>query len=195
MGDKKMSVELGMWRLSRRCAGLGAACCAVFLSCFALPAVAEYPITQQSTLMDRIQIEDLLENYMWALDSSNPEDFAANFTDDAIFDLNGITYKGKAAIQGWVAKVRAMRDSGAFRGAFHMLLNNWKIVINGNTAIVKGVWTGTVSDRVQSVPRFVEQGHYDDEVFKKNGRWHFSKRLVTSDGGMAPEYDKTYAPR
>ena len=41
----------------------------------------------------------------------------------------------------------------------------------------------------------VEQGHEHDELVKRDGRWVFKHRWVTSDGGMHPALMKTYKNR
>jgi uncharacterized protein (TIGR02246 family) len=159
-------------------------------------AFAEYPITQQATLMDRIQIEDLLISYMGALDTGTATEYAAHFTEDAVLDVDGMVITGRKAIEEFIQKLRASNPNTDDRkNKFHMLLNNEKIVINGNSATVKAFWTGIASDTVKTTPRFIEQGRYDDEVVKKDGKWLFKKRLITSDAGMPEIFDKTYKPR
>jgi len=76
-----------------------------------------------------------------------------------------------------------------------MLLTNLKVTVNGDTATADAIWTGVNSADVKVAPQFIEQGREHDELVKKNGRWLFKHRLITSDGGLPPMFEKTYQKR
>ena len=67
--------------------------------------------------------------------------------------------------------------------------------MNGDTATAETIWTGVLSDTVRVAPRLFEQGREYDELVKKDGRWYFTKRVITSDAGLTETYDDTYKPR
>ena len=165
--------------------------CAVLLSFQALrPAYADNIQTTRATLLDRVQIEDLISNYYWDMTSSGRHALNEYYVEDATLDVNGIVYNGRKAIQS------AYSGSGETASSkFHMLMNNPRIRVNGNTATAETIWTGVISDTVRVRPRLYEQGHEYDELVKKNGRWFFKKRVITSYSGLTEKYDDTYKDR
>ena len=136
----------------------------------------------QATLLDRIQIEDTLTQYYWDLTSSGRKDITAHWTKDAVFDVNGVIFKGHD-------EIRLMYDPDDSMGApaggfFNMLMNNPLIHVNGNTATVDAIFTGVISDSVTATPRLYEQGLDHMELAKQNGRWLITRRVIKSHGGM-----------
>jgi hypothetical protein len=77
------------------------------------------------------------------------------------------------------------------------VLSNVRVVVKGDTATADAVWTGVHSASVTDTPKFVEQGREHDQLVKRNGRWYFKHRLITSDGGLDPQsfFYRTYKPR
>lgn len=162
--------------------------------CFQSPqARAEYPITTQATLLDRIQIEDLMMQYMVALEARDPEKYAAVFAEDGVLDVNGKIYTGRAAIRDFMKGV--IRPDHKRWPVHHDIVNDPMIVIDGDKASIHAVWTVYYDDTVKLAPRPGEQGRYVDEVVKVQGRWLFKRRAVISDAGLPDEYDKTYTER
>jgi hypothetical protein len=147
-----------------------------------------------ATLVDRATIEDLLVDYYTQLGSGR-HDFGAFFTADGVIDVNGTVAKGQAGIEE-VYK-RAAESTPPRPGTFHMVLNNVRIKVTGNTATADVIWTGVNSANVNAVPQFEEQGREHDELVKVNGRWLFKHRVITSDGGLDPKsfFAKTYKKR
>src|SRR6185312_14964823 len=136
----------------RRC--LLALLCAT-LSTFASPhrVLAQASVTTEATLLDRIQIEDLLIAYYQPLGSPG-EDMTAFYTEDGALDLNGRVYQGKAGVR------QAYRDAAAamgpsFKGKFHILMNNPRIVVSGESATADLIWTGVASETATSQPHLV----------------------------------------
>jgi hypothetical protein len=48
---------------------------------------------------------------------------------------------------------------------------------------------------VNSSPQILEQGREHDELVKRDGRWYFKRRVITSDGGLPAMFEKTYQKR
>jgi len=166
-----------------------AAACTLAL---AAPAMAQpAPQTTMQTLLDRIQIEDLVTSYYSHLGGGTG--FADYYVPDAVFDVNGKVYKGQEAIE------RAYKELGATspipRGTFHMLLTNPQIQVTGDTAVASFLWTGILNEAVKAPPRFIEQGREYDVLVRRNGQWRISKRTVIADSGLPDFFDATYAPR
>jgi len=162
---------------------------------FAAPTLAADPPAPQTTmqtLLDRIQIEDLIVSYYSNL-GGNGKGFSDYYTDDAVFDLCGKIYKGKAGIE------QSYKDLGATnplpKGTFHMLLTNPQINVTGDKAVATFIWTGVINEQIKAPPRFVEQGREYDLLAKKNGQWRITKRAVIADSGLPDFCDATWKAR
>lgn len=162
--------------------------------------VAESALAQQvtmETLLDRIQIEDLLVRYYYDLSQGEAHALSEYFTEDALLDVDGTIATGHAEI----AKLyeRPAPDPNAPpvapRGRGHMLLTNPVIEINGNVATAHVIWTGVMNQGVGQAPGLYEQGREDTELVKVDGKWLISKRYISSDSGLPDKYDATYEPR
>ena len=164
----------------------------LMLAASAMPAAAEYPAKTLSTLLDRAQIEDILVDYYAKLGTGGGN-FSAFYVEDAILDVNGLVAQGKKPIEDLYKK--AAEESPMRKGTFRMLLTNLKIVVDGTSATADVIWTGVNSETVKAAPQFVEQGREHDELVKREGRWYFKRRIITSDGGLTGIFEKTYKPR
>jgi ketosteroid isomerase-like protein len=156
-------------------------------------AFAEDKIVTQATLLDRIQIEDLLIRYYVDMSSGNGHTLAQYYTEDAVVDVNGWIVKGREAIEK--AYDRPGDGEANFSGRMHMLLNNPIINIDGDTATAWLIWTGVMNDDIKKPPRFLEQGREYDELVKRNGRWFIKKRYISADSGLPAMLEETYKPR
>lgn len=165
---------------------------ALVLAVSARPALAEYPVTSVATLLDRVQIEDMLVNYYenFGVTDSN---FGSYYLPDGILDVNGLVARGEQQIEDLYKRTAA--GTPRRPGRFHMLISNPRIRVNGGTASADVVWTGILSDTPQSTPHFIEQGREHDELVKRNGRWYFKHRIITSDGGLPQMFEKSYQNR
>ena len=115
------------------------------------------------------------------------------YVEDAVLDVNGTVAKGKKPIED-LYKVAAQESPGR-KGTFRMLLTNLRVVVNDRSATADLMWTGVISQTVKAVPQFVEQGREHDELVKRDGRWYFKHRMITSDGGLTEIFEKNYKPR
>src|SRR5262245_51993197 len=165
---------------------------ALMLAASASAAVAESPTTALTALADKAQIEDLLVDYYGQLGAGR-SDFGAFYVADGVLDVNGLVAQGQKPIEDLYKKVAA--GSPRRPGTFRMLLTNVKIVVNGETATADSIWTGVNSETAKAAPQFIEQGREHDELVKRNGRWYFKHRVITSDGGLPAMFEKTYKAR
>ena len=156
-----------------------------------LGACAPKPDPRVQALEDRARIEELLMEYYGSLGTSS-HDYANYFTADALLDVNGQVAHDHEGIEG-IYKSTAER-TGVRNGTFRMVLTNLRVQVDGDKATASMIWTGVHSESVTAVPQVAEQGTEQDELVKVDGRWLFSKRIVTSDGGMPeallPDYLK-----
>jgi len=184
-------IEIAMGA-ARRLGSVGIAAVALLAVGAAPPAQAEDPPATLATLLDRAQIEDILVDYYRNLGGSD-RGFGSYYLEDGVLDVNGLVARGRPAIEELYRKTAQGTPRRA--GTFHMLLSNPRIVVDGDTATADVVWTGINSASPKATPRFVEQGREHDELVKRDGRWYFKHRVITSDGGLPAMFEKTYKKR
>ena len=136
-------------------------------------------------VIDRAEIEDLLQRYYANFGKAEGENFSAFYTDDAEFVLGGKTYKGKAEIAAQYAAVRSSgRSPAQGRFSFNVLMTNPVITVHGTAATAQMIFTEIVMDTATAPPRLLTQGREYDNLAKINGHWRFTKRQVVA--GTAP---------
>ena len=69
------------------------------------------------------------------------------------------------------------------------------LVVTGDAATADVIWTGVNSASVKALPQILEQGREHDELVKRDGRWYFKHRVITTDGGLPAMFEKTYQSR
>ena len=166
---------------------------AMFFILLSMGATAEDRMVTQETLLDRIQIEDMIVKYYVDMSAGKSHDLSLYYTEDAILDVNGVISKGQKEIEKLYSSFNDT-DTPAFSGKMHMLLSNAIINVDGNTATAWFIWTGVLNDSIEGPPKFQEQGREFDELVKRDGRWYITKRYITADSG-AKDWMKTYKPR
>ncbi len=172
----------------RNVSRFGVASAAVVL---AASALAEQPAATLTTLLDKQAIQDMLVDYYGQLGSGR-SDFGAYYVPDGVLDVNGATAQGEKAIEDLYKRIG--EGTPKRPGTFRMLLTNVKVVVNGDTATADSVWTGINSETVRLAPQLIEQGTEHDELVKRNGKWLFKHRIISSDGGMQSMFEKTRKP-
>jgi hypothetical protein len=170
--------------------------CALAVGVAALQLTQPAPTLAQQvtmeTLLDRIQIEDLLVRYYYDLSMGRAHEMSEYFTEDAMLDVDGTIANGRAAIEKLYGGGPA-RDASRPRN--HMLLTNPVIEIKGNRAQAHVLWTGVTNKGVGETPSLYEQGREDTELVKTNGKWLISKRYISSDSGLPDRFDQTFKQR
>jgi ketosteroid isomerase-like protein len=159
-----------------------------------IPAIAGDEVVTRDTLLDRIQIEDMLVRYYVDLTSGSGHDLAQYYTEDAILDVNGMISKGRKEIEKLYEGMGDGEETN-LSGKMHMLLSNPIISVEGNTATAWVIWTGVMNEDIKKPPRFLEQGREYDELVKLDGRWYIKKRYITADSGLPAMWEDTYKPR
>ena len=164
----------------------------LFLITPLLVIAGEKTVTQE-TLLDRIKIEDMLIKYYVDISAGSGHNLAQNFTEDAVFDVNGMIAKGREAISKMYG---GLDEENAHIGSrLHMLLNNPIISVDGDTATVWAIWSGVLNEDINKPPVIVDQGREYSELVKRDGQWYFVKRYITSDSNLPPVWKDTYKPR
>ncbi len=165
---------------------LGAAAAGLTLA--AAPAVRaqEVNFTPQM-VVDRAEIDDLLERYYANFGKAEGESFSSFYADDAEFVLGGKSYKGKDAIAGVYKGIGSSgQNPSAGRFSFNVLLTNKVVTVHGDKATAQMIFTEIVMDTATAPPRLLTQGREYDNLAKINGHWRFTKRQVAA-GTKPPE--------
>lgn len=164
----------------------------------ALPALAgcnQAPDAATQALLDRVAVEDFITDYYEHFGGTANEDFAKYYTEDAVFDVNGLVYTGHAEIVKLYDDLDQEPDNASQGGTFHMLLSNPVVKVDGDQATVKVFWTGVINETIDAPPRLVEQGREYDLLVKRDGKWLIKKRVVVADSGLPEMFKATYTPR
>jgi len=158
------------------------------------PAFAQQ-VTME-TLLDRIQIEDLLTRYYYDLARGAGHTLSEYFTEDALLDVDGTVARGHEEIAALYRRPGSEAEGEREpRPWNHMLLTNPIIEVKGDVATAHVIWTGVINEGVGKPPRIYEQGREDTELVKRDGKWLISRRYITSDSGMPDRFDETWYPR
>jgi len=150
----------------------------------------------ESSLADRIAIEDLVTRYYENFGSTDAaEEFATYYTEDAVFDVNGIVSTGREEIEALYADTGDDADAPAAQGVFHMMISNPVIEVDGDRATARFLWTGVMNASLEGRPEVWEQGREYDLLIKEDGEWRIKKRTVIADSGLPERYPATYEAR
>jgi uncharacterized protein (TIGR02246 family) len=166
-------------------AALGAA---AFTLAVQAPAVHAQDVNYTAQMViDRAEIDDLLERYYANFGKAEGEAFGSFYAEDAEFVLGGKVSKGREAIAGVYKNVGASgQNPAAGRFSFNVLLTNKVITVHGDKATAQMIFTEIVMDTASAPPRLLTQGREYDNLAKINGHWRFTKRQVVA-GTKPPE--------
>ncbi len=142
----------------------------------------------QRELVDRAAIREVMQKYVWSVDSLDADGYVSVFTEDAVIDSNGTIEKGHAAIRsvvtGLAARQAANRAAGKPPGNLYHVISNETISFQSDTeATYQSYW---------QTMRKGEDGRYtaggfgrseDHLVKQKDGRWliRLRKLVVFTD--------------
>jgi uncharacterized protein (TIGR02246 family) len=127
---------------------------------------------------DRVEIENLMWNYIHALDSGNAEAYAALFAPDGQFGRGATAIKGREALKKMVSDARQKLDAENNSGKKvqrmnHVVTNPHIEFVDKDHARYYAYWMGVfASGGVTSAGREV------NELVRMNGQWLISVRDV-----------------
>jgi hypothetical protein len=150
------------------------------------PVLAREP-DEVRQLADRAAIHEVMQKYVWTVDSLDADGYVSVFTEDAEIDSNGIVHKGHAAIRKVVtdlqARQAANRAEGKPPGNLYHVISNERISFTSPTeAVYQSYWQ---TMRKGQDNRYVAGGfgRSEDHLIKRNGQWliKFRKLVVFTD--------------
>jgi uncharacterized protein (TIGR02246 family) len=135
------------------------------------------------TYEDRIAVEDVMARYVWAVDSFDPDGYAAVFTEDAIIDSNGSISKGREEIRKIVLNLIQRRDDNKAKGLpasnlYHMISNVRITFPKPGEALHQSYWQTVIRDKDGKMTA-AAMGRSEDRLVKRNGQWLIQARKLT----------------
>ena len=133
----------------------------------------------QLRAQDRVEIEQLMWEYIQALDSHDGEAFVNKFTPDGQFKSSASTAKGRDALKKMVVdawkKMDAANEDGTKKPhMYHIVTNPHIEFIDEDHARYYAYWMGVL----ETGGEIVTAGREVNELVKVNGRWLISIRDV-----------------
>jgi uncharacterized protein (TIGR02246 family) len=136
---------------------------------------------------DRAAIEALMWRYVRALDSMDPDGYAAVFTEDGTFGSGNTQRKGRADLKAMVADLKKGRDERAAAGnpsapMYHVIANHQVTFTGPNEARYDSYWMTVFGANGQdSPPRVAAAGRGVDQLVRVNGQWLIKNRNVAPE--------------
>ena len=163
---------------------------ALSVACLALtmPSGAHAQEVTAETLVDRLQIQDLITRYYNNFGRENAENFADFYAEDAELILGERHFKGRNGIMEAYGRApgQAPRPPPPPRFSFIVAVDNPLIVVHGNTATAQLVYTEYVIEKQGDQVKVITQGKEYSNFVKVAGHWRYKTRVIKS-GTELPE--------
>ena len=162
---------------------LGAATAACLVLAFASASQAEE--VNAKTLVDRLQIEDLITRYYNNFGRENAENFADFYADDAELILGDRHFKGRDGIMQAYGRAPGQEPRPRpARYSFIVEVSNELVVVHGETATAQLVYTEYEIEKQGDAPKVTRQGKEYSTFARVNGHWRYKTRQIV--GGTEP---------
>src|SRR5688500_6009640 len=135
------------------------------------------------TLVDRLQIQDLITRYYNNFGRENAENFADFYAEDAELILGERHFKGRNGIMEAYGRApgQAPRPPPPPRFSFIVAVDNPLIVVHsGGTATAQLVFTEYVIEKQGDPVKVITQGKEYGTFVKVDGRWRYKTRQIVS---------------
>jgi hypothetical protein len=135
------------------------------------------------TLVDRLQIQDLITRYYNNFGRENAENFADFYAADAELILGERHFKGRDGIMEAYGRApgQAPRPPPPPRYSFIVAVDNPLIVVHGNnTATAQLVYTEYVIEKQGDQVKVITQGKEYSTFAKVDGHWRYKTRQIVS---------------
>ncbi|MDY6983995.1 MAG: nuclear transport factor 2 family protein, partial [Pseudomonadota bacterium] len=132
--------------------------------------------------LERFLIQELQSRYALAHDLTDPDLYAAVFTEDAeLYGVGRLLAKGREALHAIGVNDRKRFNAGAADGersfgALRHVITNSVIDLTGDTTATGTCYVMTVVVRPGGGPEILSLGRYEDEYRKVDGEWLIAKR-------------------
>src|SRR5689334_250569 len=162
---------------------LGVACLALTMA-----ANAGTEEVNAKTLIDRLQIQDLITRYYNNFGRENAESFADFYAEDAELILGDRHFKGRDGILQAYGKApgQAPRPAPPPRFSFIVTIGNPLIVVHGKSATAQLVFTEHVIEKQGEPVKVITQGKEYGTFTKVDGHWRYKTRQIKA-GTELPE--------
>lgn len=161
---------------------------ALGVACLALTIGADAAVEEVNakTLIDRLQIQDLITRYYNNFGRENAENFADFYAEDAELILGERHFKGRDGIMQAYGKApgQAPRPAPPPRYSFIVVIGNPLIVVHGKTATAQLVFTEHVIEKQGDPVKVITQGKEYGTFAKIDGHWRYKTRQIK--GGTEP---------
>ena len=132
---------------------------------------------------DRAEIEALMWRYVRALDTTNPDAYAAVYTPDGQFLAGGNPTKGRDALRKMVDDMRQRRVQAEAKGQaqppmYHMTMNYHLEFLGRDRARMRAYWQTVFGAAGQTPVRVAAAGRSIDELVRVDGQWLIQSRNV-----------------
>jgi hypothetical protein len=131
---------------------------------------------------DRTAIHEVMQKYVWSVDSLDADGYVSVFTEDAVIDSNGTAITGHAAIRKVVtdmqARQAANRAEGKPAGRLYHVISNERITLTSATeAVYQSYWQAM---RKGQDNRYTTGGFgtSEDHLVKRDGKWLIRHRKL-----------------
>jgi hypothetical protein len=141
-----------------------------------------------ATLVDRLQIQDLITRYYNNFGRENAENFADFYAEDAELILGERHFKGRDGIMQAYGRApgQAPRPPPPPRFSFIVAVDNPLIVVHDGTTTAQLVYTEYVIEKQGDAVKVITQGKEYSTFAKVGGHWRYKTRLIKS-GTELPE--------
>ena len=136
------------------------------------------------TYEDRIAVEDVMNRYVWAVDSLDADGYVAVFTEDAVIDSNGNFSRGHAEIRKVVTGMIQRQADAKAKGSppparlYHVISNVRITFPTPGEALHQSYWQ-TVRRDTEGRMVAAAMGRSEDHLVKRNGKWLIQFRKLT----------------
>jgi hypothetical protein len=141
-----------------------------------------------ATLVDRLQIQDLITRYYNNFGRENAENFADFYAEDAELILGERHFKGRNGIMEAYGRApgQAPRPPPPPRYSFIVAVDNPLIVVHGETATAQLVYTEYVIEKQGDPVKVITQGKEYSTFVRVAGHWRYKTRQIRG-GTELPE--------
>ncbi len=124
-------------------------------------------------------IRRLMAIYAQLLDAKRIAEWGELFTDDAVFEVWGQTWRGRAAIEAGIGGMQPELPGK------HIILTPVIDLKGSDRALV---WTDlSAFSSAKDAISIATIGRYHDELVKQGGRWRIARRVVVMAGEATPD--------